>query len=346
MDANIDGSPNGKGGRIMSRTVWARVAVMLVAAGVLAATAARAATATWSSGWSGGGGAGGIPLSTDDVSILGGDLVWNTSLPSTVASWTQDAGYTGKVTFNTMYAGATGDTGFNTFTVTNGVSLNGGTWAHADNSTAQAYRLHVSAGSLNLASGASINVTGLGYDLGNGPGSPGTLSRAGGSYGGEGGYSVSGDGTVKAPYGSYIAPADLGSGGGRWGGGVGTAGGGAVFLEVAGAMTLNGSIVADGAAGNPGECASGSGGSVYIRAGSLNGTTGSVTANGNFKGSTSGAGGGGRIAVVLDTGTSTDAVTFAAYGGPGGPTAGRTAAPAPPARSTSKWPETAPATAS
>ncbi len=62
-------------------------ALLAVALAVgLSGTAARAGTAVYNNGWSGGGGSGGAPLASDNVVLEAGNLTWNTTLPSSVAS--------------------------------------------------------------------------------------------------------------------------------------------------------------------------------------------------------------------------------------------------------------------
>jgi len=157
----------------------------------------------------------------------------------------------------------------------------------------------ITAGSVEVDQGSSINADGQGYSggavtPGNGPGG-GSSNGSGGSYGGVGGVNA-----ASTAYGSPLQPVDLGSAGG--GGCVAGycqyagAGGGAIRLIVTGALTNNGVISANGINGSgPYGAGGGAGGSVYVTAATLTGG-GVFTANG---GSGSGAygGGGGRVAV-------------------------------------------------
>ncbi|NQT94389.1 MAG: hypothetical protein HQ559_16655, partial [Lentisphaerae bacterium] len=189
----------------------------------------------------------------------------------------------------------------------------GATLTHEDNSTAEDDRMVVTVGDdFTIESGGKIDVTGLGYDNGYGPGLP-TQSYSGGSYGGKGGVRYAGTGTraMAGPtYGSLKAPTNLGSGGSDDGS---AHGGGAVQLTVGGTTTVNGEILAVGWDGVSFD--SGSGGSVYITTGDFGGS-GTISVNGGF-GSTGdhGSGGGGRISVVLTNGSSFGSVTMTAHAG-------------------------------
>ncbi|MGE0267765.1 MAG: LamG-like jellyroll fold domain-containing protein [Candidatus Omnitrophota bacterium] len=191
------------------------------------------------------------------------------------------------------------------------VIIRGGTLFHVDNSTAETNKLIMQIdGDLLLDAGTQINVDGLGYDSGFGPGAPTT--RNGGSYGGIGGDHEE-DGTDGAVYGSITAPVNLGSGGGA---GIGGDGGGAVILTVSGTTTIDGTISAEG--GSTG-ADSGSGGSIFITTGRLMGT-GTMSVNGGEGVSNRGGGGGGRLALVLtESGENFSAFTgtTTAYGGNG-----------------------------
>jgi hypothetical protein len=195
-----------------------------------------------------------------------------------------------------------------------------GTTTHSANTTSKLYSIDLTvSGTLTLNSGAVIDGNGKGYSganqtAGNGPGGGGYRS-GGAGYGGEGGIY---EGTTGgATYGSSTAPTDLGSQGGSWscGGSSGGSGGGAILLTVSGTSTINGTIRTNGGIGNI-VCANsggGSGGSIYLTTAGLAGS-GTVTANGgNASGDSVGAGGGGRIALIYTSG-STTALTKTAYG--------------------------------
>lgn len=148
--------------------------------------------------------------------------------------------------------------------------------------------------------GGALNATGTG------PGGGGTSSTAcGGSYGGSGGLGQSSTCTQPPTYGSSVAPIDLGSGGGANGVSTGGYGGGAVKLIVGGTLTLNGQITSNGWVGlGTSSSGGGSGGSIWLQADTLLGS-GSITANGGNSGNLlGGKGGGGRIAIINNTDSS------------------------------------------
>ena len=170
-------------------------------------------------------------------------------------------------------------------------------------------------GTLTVASGGSIDVTGKGLLGGPGGSAVNRLGEAydpvtgaivrvtpevsGGSYGGLGG------GQYSPVYGDERNPTQLGSGGGggAWlNGQPGGTGGGAVVIT-ASVLVLNGSIRADGGmAPGPSSGGGGSGGTVNIDVGEWSGA-GQITANGGsaLTGLGSSSGGGGRIAVQYQT---------------------------------------------
>jgi len=270
-------------------------------------TAAPAGTNTWLGGtptlagsWS----MGHVPANTDNI-LLGGwgaqaDLVWDASMPHTVASWVQTRNYTNTVTLMTTYPNYS--TVFTNFAISGNLTIDGGTWRHAANSNTNAYRLAVTVGSdFTLGTNGALNVNTLGYTVGNGPGK-GT-NPTGGSHAGTGGhywstayptaYGVSGP-----TYGSVLMPIDLGSGPGALSGIPLTTnfGGGAISLVVGGTSLISGTIAANsaGAFNNGG---GGAGGSIYLRTATISGT-GSIQANGG-QDTQHGSGGGGRVALVL-----------------------------------------------
>ena len=254
-------------------------------------------TCTWNGSW-------GTtpPTNVDDVIVVssGGNLTWSNTMPAKVASWSQGSGYSGIVTFQTIY----GTTGFTNFTVTGDVTLNGGTWAHQANTSVETNRLRVTVNGNLYITNSIISGDSLGYSGWNGPGKGGT--QIGGAHGGAA--------PGPAPtvnfntYGSIIAPTNLGSGGGI--NGSGGKGGGAIYLTVAGTTTVAsaGAITANGEnnAGNTG----GAGGSVYLSTGWLTGS-GTIRANGGTGANTAwGGGSGGRVAIIL-TGSGADFVPWA-----------------------------------
>lgn len=248
---------------------------------------------------------------TIDASAESRDLKWD--LNHGVAGWTQTADYNGTVTF---------DSGLETIEITGGVTLEGGKWTHTINpsfaATAEAWtsgrgtkQLIVSVGgAMTIGENATIDVTGMGFAGGQGPGSP--AAGLGASHGGTA-YN-----NAKPCYGDVFAPDTLGSGANAGGGqswwtpGNGH-GGGAVRLTVGGKLTVNGTIVADSPAG---QHYTGSGGSVFLTAGSFGGS-GSISAKGADC-TTDYSGAGGRIAVILTGAGSTfedSSVAMSAAGG-------------------------------
>ncbi len=164
--------------------------------------------------------------------------------------------------------------------------------------------------SMRVASNALVSVNGKGFAQGTGPGA-GLSTNGGGSgagYGAQGGPSSVLPGGPA--YGSVPRPVDFGSGGGPGFGPSQSAseGGGAVRLDVAGTLTVEGSIQANGNSGLQDSAGGGSGGSIFIAADTLEGA-GSITANGGsgevFQG---GGGAGGRLALYARTNSFTGQV--------------------------------------
>jgi hypothetical protein len=195
---------------------------------------------------------------------------------------------------------------------------------HYDATTLFTSMLDLTAGTLHVESGGSINVDYRGY-LGGGSGDnpsgagrtvgnvAGSTVYAGGSYGGLG---ASPNGATTYPpnpvYGSPSDPVSLGSGGGSGNCGKGGDGGGAVLIDAVnvindGVISANGEGVGCGAPG------SGSGGTINIATTTMSGA-GTITANG---GNGEVGGGGGRIAIIH-----TNPITFTgsvdSLGGTGG----------------------------
>ena len=158
------------------------------------------------------------------------------------------------------------------------------------------------ANTLTVAAGGKIDADGKGFaprpgdDVTSyGPGAGNGSSGA--SYGGRGGTGQYGTGPGST-YGSYLAPVDAGSGGGNHhSNGRGGAGGGSIHLEIAGQVTIDGTLTANGASANA-DGGNGSGGGIYIVCDTIKGS-GVIQANGaNGGDSSSGKGGGGRMAIV------------------------------------------------
>ena len=241
----------------------------------------------------------------DDTST--NDLTWD--LDIALDSWTQTTAYTGTVTVSTVYDAG----GFDELAITNDLTINGGTWTHLDNSTAETNRLKLSVGGdFTLGAGGSIDVVGLGYDGLNGPGSPGSNHYwDGGAHGGRGGEALSDAASEGTTYGSFTAPTTLGSGAESY------AGGGAVQIAVTGATILDGMITATGTSTSINRGA-GAGGSVYLTTATLSGS-GVIDADGGDASLTGFAGGGGGRAAVILTQAGADFSGFSgsvtAFGG-------------------------------
>ena len=92
-----------------------------------------------------------------------------------------DAGYTGTVTFHTVY----GTNGFTNFMVSGDVTLLGGAWAHVAKTWAAANRLRVTVGGNLLITNATITADGARIQRGAG-GRADLHTAEGGSYGGVG----------------------------------------------------------------------------------------------------------------------------------------------------------------
>jgi len=174
----------------------------------------------------------------------------------------------------------------------------GGNLTHSANATAEVYKINLTVnGALTVQAGGRVDVTGKGYAVGNGPGCSSSNWADSASYGG----------FASGPcYGSIVAPTNLGSGAFR---NTSAAGGGVILLTVSGMISNEGLICADGGASSS-YASSGSGGSIGLTAGTLSGG-GIIRANGGL----SGAGGGGRVAlVVTNTGLDFTGI-ISAYGG-------------------------------
>jgi outer membrane biosynthesis protein TonB len=183
------------------------------------------------------------------------------------------------------------DVSINSYLNTTTISvLNDSKLTHSANGELKNYSLNMSGVNLTLDSSSSIDVLGKGFSSGNGPGA-GTSSTGGGSYGGS---ALS----TKGPYGSIIAPYDLGSGAGT---GAAENGGGAIFLNISDTLINNGIISANATTS---ALAGSSGGSIYLITNTLTGS-GHISAAGGEEitlGSRD-SGGGGRIAIYYATNT-------------------------------------------
>ena len=217
-----------------------------------------------------------IPTNTDNVTITNGCTVTNRDIA-------------------THYAA-------NLTIQTNGVLT------HSANGSTEAYKVILNiASNLTIDPGGAINVDGMGYSNGNGPG-VGSGNQWSSSHGGVG--SV-GSGTPGLTYGSITAPTNCGSSA-RVNASVWNSGGGVILLSVGGTATVNGVISASG--GTNGLYDGGSGGSVFLTAGSLAGN-GTIQVNGGNPSQLQFSGGGGRIAVILTNSTDFSSVKMHAYSG-------------------------------
>ena len=262
------------------------------------------------------------PTASENVLFNGdfstADCEWDAASSAIVASWTQNANYTGTVTFDIKYP-VTGDA-FQTFTVTGACVVNGGAWTHpvsvnmAGNLSAPTieqlraaytYRLNIAAGSFTLGSGATISAVGKGHSQ------PHVKSLgAAGLKPAHGGCNA---GSTVSCYGNPKYPEDIGyaSNLGSDNANKCAPGGGAIKLAVDGACVVDGTITVDGMASS-GNLAAGAAGSILIEATSISGS-GSIFAravscnNNNYP-----HGVGGRIALLTTNAVDTAALTISA----------------------------------
>lgn len=274
-----------------------------------------------------------VPTAGDDI-VLDADsankpLTWD--LDVGVASWTQ-TDYTGTVTFQTGKNGqgyngkatvvytchGVSNNGVMEFPVAGDVTIASGTWTQTAmpgmSSTSKGadhylkgygiYRLVVRVGGdFTLGADAKLDVSSKGFSTANSNYGPGAISVNGTTvacHGGMGaGPSVSASiSNTNACYGSVSRPITQGTARSN-------VGGGNIDLIVAGAFALNGKLLAESADHNN---YPGAGGSVYVKCGSL--VMGDIAVISADSGKTlvSGSpGGGGRVAVIAETGTISDA---------------------------------------
>ena len=174
----------------------------------------------------------------------------------------------------------------------------------------------IDAGDMRIAPTAILTADAQGYRDGMGPGGPNTgdgSNGTGGSYGGKGSGAA-----AKPPYGSLVAPRDLGSAGGYNRNAAhpntSTTAGGAIFLNVVRSLELNGLITATGTFRDTTNHAGATGGSILIRADRLSGS-GSLNADA-VVGSGNNQSSGGRIAIWATTNTLPAGAASARAGGP------------------------------
>ncbi len=169
-------------------------------------------------------------------------------------------------------------------------------------------------GNLTIANGGKIDVDGKGHGAQRGLGRGTGAHRVGAGHGGQGGI-VSPDVynySLAATYGTICAPFLHGSGSGESG-----AGGGVARLDVSGTTIIEtgGMILARGDFDTTTGHANGSGGSIWLRTGTLV-DGGTLDASGGAPASVDRpAGGGGRIAVIVDSSPTSGDVVLRAFGG-------------------------------
>ena len=185
----------------------------------------------------------------------------------------------------------------------------GGKVTTMGSSTTPTHKLHlVVGGNMTIDVGGKVDVTSCGYSPDYYPGGK-SEDSSGGSHGGWGmrANTPANENGMK-PYGSIVDPVTAGAGGAYWA--YNSPGGGVAILEIAGKLTVNGSILSEATTA---QYYGGAGGSINITAGSLAGAADAViSANGSAcTANTLAASGGGRVAVKL-TGAGQD---FSAYRG-------------------------------
>jgi len=311
------------------------------------AAPALAATCTWTGGstnwnaatsnWS----CSHIPTSSDDVVI-------NTTVTVTIAASTT-------ADFSTLSVG--GGAGTSTLTLTGNIGTGGsitiessgvitqnnttqqvlsgnmtikstGKLNHTNNSTTQAGIVNFSLANLDVQSGGSIDVRGLGYDGASAGGNSGkgTGAGAGGTGSGGGGAHAGNGNTVNGAGGTAYCAIDdvntMGSGGGSsssFPSATGGAGGGLVKIDASGDVTISGSIDVRGSTGANGSGASGgAGGGIKIDAARILGTPTLLSAAGAAGGTTTSSGGGGGCIQLLYDTSIDSTVTSAASASGGG----------------------------
>ncbi len=189
--------------------------------------------------------------------------------------------------------------------------------AHIVPAAAEARLAITLAGTLTLDAASTIDVSGAGYAVNQGPGAAGVFVRAGSGSSGGSHAGLGGAGRFYPPEklgpacGDWAQPTEPGSGGSR-----GTShGGGALRLNVGGAAHIDGTLAADGTRTN----SAGAGGSLWLTCGTFSGS-GVLRASGGNGASLAGSGGGGRVAVWSAASTFTGTLSARAgwNGIPGG----------------------------
>jgi len=225
-----------------------------------------------------------------------------------LASWRQETGYLGTVTFQTgakngctkatLYGWTDDDGETRCLKITGDCTLLGGTWTHAEQPTLSiqatqsgegAYRILARIGGNLAVTNATMDAVGKGFPK-SGPVS--LDSNCSSVHAGVGGYhsnskAFNGQGPC---YGTFRAPVTLGAG-------ATNPGGGAIRLIVSGAF-LPGATATFTVQGKRGDYYTGAGGSIFITAGTIAGA-GTFNARGAISNGYGGGGGGGRIAFHL-----------------------------------------------
>lgn len=176
-----------------------------------------------------------------------------------------------------------------------------GVLSHSKNTTAETHEIHLTTtGAFSVGATGSVDVTGMGYTSGSGPGAGVDAGNwgSGAGHGGDGGDTDDGGSTGGSAYGSATDPQNIGSGGGPDGAATGESGGGMIEID-ADSMSIAGNIVADaGTDGTGNDRGGGAGGSINLSATNAVTGVGLLSANGSSgQDSRSGAGAGGRIRV-------------------------------------------------
>lgn len=234
---------------------------------------------------------------------------------------------TGAVTNMTLNGGTTVMTSYDASTplsISSTLAVNSGaTLTHADNVSSQSHVLNISAATITVASGGSIDVDAKGYEgrtnaTGYGPGAgiyDGSISAGGGAHGGDGGDNVNG-GTGGTAYCDGALINTIGSGGGGGNSNTGGDGGGLIRLTATGTITINGIITAAGANG-PNGSGAGAGGGLYMSANIIAGTPQATIdlSGGDGADHWTGTGGGGCVLAEYATSTTLVSGDFSVAGG-------------------------------
>ena len=217
---------------------------------------------------------------------------------------------------------------------------NRGTLTHSENDVDQDHVVNISATTISINAGATIDVDGRGYfggdGIGDGYGPGAGINQdganqygSGGGHGGAGGDDSTGD-TGGSAYCVAANPGTLGSGGG--GNFDGGDGGGFVKLNASGTLTIAGTITADGddapSSGVTYYPGGGAGGGVHLTGSTVTLDNGTIGADGGASTGSAvnggGAGGGGCVYVSYGSISDTGATTSTAAG-TGGYTGGTSA---------------------